>query len=77
MKILHKVYEEQERAREEFERQEGLMSSKPIIDVPVPQDADGVAQDLKMDCGTECMPGRLEYSLIIIPNLSRVGMGKM
>ncbi|XP_072016236.1 LOW QUALITY PROTEIN: uncharacterized protein [Amphiura filiformis] len=57
MKILHKVYEEQERAREEFERQEGLMSSKPIIDLPMSQD--GETQDLKMDCGTECMPGHL------------------
>ena len=57
MKILHKVYQEQEKAREEFERQEGLMPRKPLMDLTGPED--GGTQDLKMDCATEVMPGKM------------------
>lgn len=56
MKILRKVYEEQERARKEFEKQEGLNQHnvKPSM-----RDLTGTEQDLLIDWATEFSPGKL------------------
>ncbi|XP_038045784.1 TBC1 domain family member 2B-like isoform X1 [Patiria miniata] len=54
--ILRAVYEQQEKAREEFERQEGLAPATPIFQS---EGEDGLVQDLKMDCAVECYSGHL------------------
>ncbi|PIK35383.1 hypothetical protein BSL78_27782 [Apostichopus japonicus] len=56
MKILRKVYEEQEKARKEFERQEGLNqhNSKPSM-----KELTGSEHDLLIDWATEFSPGKL------------------
>ncbi|XP_033643165.1 TBC1 domain family member 2A-like [Asterias rubens] len=54
MGILRVVFEQQEKSREEFERQEGL-APHPALSF----DDKGCMSDLKMDCAIECFQGNL------------------
>ena len=63
MNNLQKVYEEQERARKEFEKQEGLTSSQQTITPASKAGEESSAfteatdHDHKMDCAVEHAPG--------------------
>ncbi|XP_071948141.1 uncharacterized protein [Antedon mediterranea] len=52
IKILRNVYDQQQRAREEFDRQEGLQKEKQKV-------RENCNNDLKMDCCVESSPGKL------------------
>ncbi|XP_033119110.1 uncharacterized protein LOC117118591 isoform X3 [Anneissia japonica] len=52
IKILRDVYVQQQKAREEFDRQEGLQKEKQKI-------REACNNDLKMDCCVESSPGKL------------------
>ena len=63
MNNLQKVYEEQERARKEFEKQEGLTSSQQTVTPAgkVGEESSALEEatdhDHKMDCAVEASPG--------------------
>ncbi|XP_022099135.1 uncharacterized protein LOC110983843 [Acanthaster planci] len=56
MSVLRAVYEQQEKAREEFEKQEGLAPAMPVFQR---EGEDALVNDLKMDCAVECYSGHL------------------